>query len=82
MPVEPLPCTPSGGGPGGPDPGCGAAAAVLRLCDVDVDCTPFLRHLVHDCDGEVIAQRDTTLDGITPYTPAGAQDCAACQDGS
>lgn len=57
-----------------------ASVSLLRLCDqTDDDCAPFLRHLVHDCDGQVTASTDTALDGVTPYTPAGeVGDCEDC----
>lgn len=59
-----------GSGPGGQDE-CGSVT-LLRLCDQTADdCVPFLRHLVHDCDGQVTASTDTELDGTTPYTPTG-----------
>lgn len=59
-----------------------ASVTALRLCDQtpDGDCLPFLRHLVHDCDGQVTASTDTAVDGITPYTPAGeVGDCSECE---
>ncbi|MEZ7005833.1 hypothetical protein [Streptomyces sp. AD55] len=66
----------------GPCPGDACASvSLLRLCDQtpDGDCVPFLRHLVHDCDGQVTASADTALDGTTPYTPAGEiGDCDDC----
>lgn len=68
---------PAGAGPCG---GC-ASVSLLRLCDQtpDGDCLPFLRHLVHDCDGTVTSSTDTALDGTTPYAPAGTVgDCADC----
>lgn len=67
-----------GSGPGGQDE-CGSVT-LLRLCDQTADdCVPFLRHLVHDCDGQVTASTDTELDGTTPYTPAGTVgDCEDC----
>lgn len=72
-------------GDAGPCSGSGsddcATVTVLRLCDQTDDCTPFLRHLLHDCTGTVTSSADTTEDGTTPYTPAGAVgDCAACTD--
>ncbi|MTE20283.1 hypothetical protein F0L17_14430 [Streptomyces sp. TRM43335] len=83
MAVEPLPCAPGGGTP--TDPPCGAAT-VLPLCDQTPDgCVPFLRHLAHDCDGQVTAVTDTEPDGVTPYTPVGVvgdcDDCP-CEDGT
>ena len=59
--------------------GC-ASVSLLRLCDqTGQECVPFLRHLVHDCSGTVTASTDTTLDGTTPYTPAGeVGDCEDC----
>jgi len=58
------------------DGSCGDVA-LLRLCDLaDGTCTPFWRHLVHDCDGQVVTQVDTAVDGVTPYVPAGeVGDC-------
>lgn len=79
--------------PGAP-PGAGpcdrdecASVSTLRLCDhtPEGECTPFLRHLVHDCDGRVTSSTDTATDGTTPYTPAGeAIDCddCPCTDGT
>ncbi|MET7809754.1 hypothetical protein ABZT26_02705 [Streptomyces sp. NPDC005395] len=60
-----------------------ASVSLLRLCDETEDgCTPFLRHLVHDCTGTVTTSTDTTLDGTTPYTPAGTViDCDDCPCG-
>lgn len=58
-----------------------ASVAVLRLCDrtPDGECVPFLRHLVHDCDGQVVASTDTAADGTTPYTVQGEViDCDDC----
>lgn len=74
---------PAGAGPC--SSGC-ASVTTLRLCDTGAeDCPPFLRHLVHDCDGQVTTSTDTTPDGVTPYTPAGeAVDCddCPCEDGT
>ncbi|MET8746881.1 hypothetical protein [Streptomyces sp. NPDC004728] len=59
-----------------------ASVSVLQLCDntPDGQCSPFLRHMVHDCDGQVTAATDTALDGTTPYAPAGAVgDCDDCR---
>ncbi|MEU8870443.1 hypothetical protein AB0D24_04620 [Streptomyces javensis] len=77
-PADAQPCTGTGDGPG-TDDGCGDAT-VLRLCDSTPDgCVSFLRHLVHDCDGQVTAAADTELDGTTPYAPSGeVADCADC----
>lgn len=64
--------------------GC-ASVALLRLCDQTDDgaCTPFLRRLVIDCDGETTASTDTALDGVTPYEAAGTvidcDECAPCR---
>ncbi|MDQ1018957.1 hypothetical protein [Streptomyces afghaniensis] len=47
---------------------------VIELCDTapDGSVTPFLRHLRYGTlDGIVYGRRDTTLDGVTAYTPAG-----------
>lgn len=33
--------------------------------------TPFLRTICRDCDGAVLSNRDTLLDGTTPYAVAG-----------
>ncbi|WP_309317394.1 hypothetical protein [Streptomyces salinarius] len=73
---------PAGAGPCGADD-C-ASVSLLRLCDQtpDGDCVPFLRHLVHDCEGTVTTSTDTALDGTTPYTPTGtAGDCDDCPCG-
>lgn len=63
-----------------------ASVSLLRLCDQTGDeCVPFLRHLVHDCDGQVTTSADTATDGTTPYTVQGeAIDCSECpcQDGT
>ncbi|MFG2404273.1 hypothetical protein ACGFR8_08015 [Streptomyces brevispora] len=70
---------PAGAGPC-PSSDC-ASVTVLRLCDStpDGDCLPFLRHLVHDCDGTVTASTDTATDGTTPYTVVGEPiDCDDC----
>lgn len=70
---------PTGAGPC-PRGDC-ASVTTARLCDHTPagECVPFLRHLVHDCDGQVTASTDTALDGITPYTAAGEViDCADC----
>lgn len=69
---------PAGAGPC-PSSDC-ASVTVLRLCDqTPDDCTPFLRHLVHTCDGEVTASADTAVDGLTPYVPTGVPvDCESC----
>lgn len=74
---------PAGAGPCGA--GDCATVTTLRLCDQGAeDCTPLLRHLVHDCTGAVTASTDTALDGTTPYTPIGpvgdCEDCP-CEDG-
>lgn len=60
---------------------------VLELCDTAADgtSTPFLRHLRYGTlDGIVYGRRDTTLDGVTAYAPAGTvgrcpttTDCAS-----
>lgn len=69
---------PAGAGQCGPDEDC-ASVLLLRLCD-GTGCVPFVRHIVHDCTGAVIASTDTALDGITPYTPAGTVgDCDDCR---
>jgi hypothetical protein len=31
----------------------------------------FMRHICRDCDGQVTSVTDTTVDGVTPYTPLG-----------
>lgn len=70
---------PAGAGPCTSDD-C-ASVSLLRLCDQtpDGECMPFLRHLVHDCQGTVTASTDTLLDGTTPYTPVGeVGDCDDC----
>lgn len=69
-----------------PEP-CPSTVQVLRLCDLnptaklDEDgkrcAVPFLRHLVYDCTGALVTTRDTAVDGITPYTPVQAVECAA-----
>ncbi|MDX3067817.1 hypothetical protein PV518_37625 [Streptomyces sp. ND04-05B] len=43
-------------------------AEPLLLCDSG---TPFLRHIRYADDGTPMSVLDTTLDGTTPYTPAG-----------
>ncbi|KAA9379622.1 hypothetical protein F5972_08170 [Microbispora cellulosiformans] len=55
-----------------PEPPC-TSTHTLTLCDVAADgtSTPFLRRLTLDCTGTVTASADTTLDGVTPYAPAG-----------
>lgn len=63
---------------------CAAAVQVLRLCDLNPDtapdeqgrvcATPFLRHLVFGCEGQVTTSRDTTLTG-EPYEPVRVVDC-------
>lgn len=86
--ITPVTCSCGGGGDGG-SPGeiqvCSAAAEIIRLCDItDTECVPFLRHLLHNCDGTVTAYADTTIDGTTPYTPQGVvgdcDDCPCTQD--
>lgn len=69
---------PAGAGPC-PSSDC-ASVTVLRLCDTTPEeCLPFLRHLVHNCDGQVTASTDTAADGTTPYTLVGeAIDCDDC----
>ncbi|WP_086778056.1 hypothetical protein [Streptomyces griseus] len=70
---------PAGAGPC-PSSSC-ASVTVLRLCDStdDGECVPFLRHLVHDCDGQVTASTDTGTDGTTPYAVVGQSiDCDDC----
>ncbi|BBA98353.1 hypothetical protein RVR_4501 [Actinacidiphila reveromycinica] len=59
-----------------------STVSLLRLCDqADGGCVPFLRHLVHDCDGIVTTSTDTAEDGITPYTPVGqVVDCQVCEE--
>uniref|UniRef100_UPI003D086F76 hypothetical protein n=1 Tax=Streptomyces koyangensis TaxID=188770 RepID=UPI003D086F76 len=64
---------------------CASTVTTLRLCDLDPNvepdqdgkrcAVPFLRHLVHDCTGALVETRDTTPDGITPYTVTEAVDC-------
>lgn len=69
---------PDGAGPCGSD--C-ATVSQLRLCDhtPDGECVPFWRWIVRDCDGQVTTITDTTVDGVTPYTPAGEViDCDDC----
>lgn len=66
---------------------CASTVQVLRLCDLNPDVTPddqgrrcavaFLRHLVHDCAGVLVETRDTTMDGVTAYTPVEVVDCGA-----
>ncbi|MFJ7489685.1 hypothetical protein ACIQZB_00240 [Streptomyces sp. NPDC097727] len=71
---------PAGSGPC-PSSDC-ASVSVLRLCDhiPAGEPLPFLRHLVHDCDGQVTAATDTALDGTTPYTPTGdVGECDECR---
>lgn len=61
-----------------------ASVSLLRLCDQtpDGECIPFIRHLVHDCDGQVIASTDTEPDGTTPYAVQGeVVDCDDCPCG-
>lgn len=75
---------PDGAGPCGSD--C-ATVSQLRLCDhtPDGECVPFWRWIVRDCDGQVTAITDTTVDGVTPYTVQGEViDCSECpcQDGT
>ncbi|MFJ4702815.1 hypothetical protein ACIP5N_32145 [Streptomyces sp. NPDC088768] len=75
-PADTRPC-------GATEDGC-ASVALLRLCDQTDDgaCTPFLRRLVVDCDGETTAITDTALDGVTPYETAGTViDCDNCPCG-
>lgn len=65
---------------------CEQTTSLLRLCDLNPDtppdsdgkicAVPFLRHLVHDCDGNVVSHHDTEPDGTTPYTPVQVVDCA------
>lgn len=57
-----------------------ATVTTIRLCDItpDGECVPFLRHMVHDCDGQVTNTADTNLLG-EPYTPVGQVDgCDNC----
>ncbi|RWZ77861.1 hypothetical protein EQK42_00595 [Streptomyces albidoflavus] len=64
---------------------CASTVTTLRLCDLDPNvepdqdgkrcAVPFLRHLVHDCTGALVETRDTTPDGVTPYTVTEAVDC-------
>ncbi|WP_437033543.1 hypothetical protein, partial [Streptomyces althioticus] len=66
---------------------CASSVTVLRLCDLDPDvppnsdgkrcAKPFLRHLVYDCSGALTETRDTTPDGVTPYTPVQVVDCGS-----
>ncbi|MFI1956952.1 hypothetical protein ACH46L_03425 [Streptomyces althioticus] len=70
-----------------PDEPCASTVTVLRLCDLDPDVAPnsdgkrcaktFLRHLVYDCTGALVDTRDTTPDGVTPYTPVQVVDCGS-----
>ncbi|PWI06526.1 hypothetical protein DIZ27_32820 [Streptomyces sp. NWU339] len=52
---------------------------VLTLCDTadDGTVTTFLRHLTYTEDAAAPEVRDTGLDGVTPYTPAG--EVGVCQ---
>lgn len=69
-----------------PEP-CASTVEVLKLCDLDPDVTPnkegkrcavpFLRHLVHSCDGALVETRDTAMDGTTAYTPVQVVDCGS-----
>ncbi|MEU4406195.1 hypothetical protein AB0F88_16865 [Streptosporangium sp. NPDC023963] len=68
-----------------PDPTCVSAVQLVELCDLNPDvapdgegrrcATPFLRHLVFDCDGNVVSQRDTAINGVDDYTPVLVVDC-------
>ncbi|MCF3960616.1 hypothetical protein [Streptomyces fuscigenes] len=81
-PVGPCPATAAAGDM----PGCAATVEVVRLCDMNPDvpadddgkrcATPFLRSIVFDCTGAVVSTRDTTMDGVTPYTAVTPVDCA------
>jgi hypothetical protein len=64
---------------------CASSVQTTRLCDLNPDvepddqgrrcAVPFLRHMVYDCAGDLTATRDTTMDGVTPYTPVQVVDC-------
>lgn len=65
---------------------CASSVTTLRLCDLNPDvapddqgrrcATPFLRHLVFDCAGVLVEQRDTGLDGAA-YAPVQVVDCGS-----
>ncbi|MFJ6565600.1 hypothetical protein ACIQMV_38325 [Streptomyces sp. NPDC091412] len=68
-------------GGGGDAPCCPAVNTdVLTLCDTATDgtVTSFLRHLTFTEGVAAPTVRDTTLDGTSPYTPAGT--VGSCQD--
>ncbi|MGW7708259.1 hypothetical protein [Streptomyces sp. NPDC054771] len=66
---------------------CASTVSTLRLCDLNPDvepdadgkrcAVPFLRHLVHSCDGALAETRDTAMDGTTAYTPVEVVDCGS-----
>ncbi|WP_406501604.1 hypothetical protein OHA04_27675 [Streptomyces sp. NBC_01590] len=66
---------------------CASTVQILRLCDLNPDvepgkdgkrcAVPFLRHLVHSCDGDLVETRDTAMDGTTPYEPVKVVDCGS-----
>lgn len=66
---------------------CQTTSQTLKLCDLNpgmppdgqgrICAVPFLRTLVHDCTGAVVASVDTTLDGETPYQPVQVVDCSS-----
>lgn len=66
---------------------CASTVQILRLCDLDPAvepgddgkrcAVPFLRHLVHSCDGALAETRDTEMDGTTAYTPVKVVDCGS-----
>ncbi|MEZ0073610.1 hypothetical protein [Planotetraspora sp. GP83] len=57
----------------GPAPEPCSTTQTVILCDTAADgtATVFLRRFIYDCDGAVTGHADTTVDGATPYTPAG-----------
>lgn len=71
---------------------CASSVQTTRLCDLNPDvepddqgrrcATPFLRHMVYDCAGELVATHDTEIDGVTPYTPVQVVDCQCGAGGS
>ncbi|MFF1965444.1 hypothetical protein ACFVW5_17885 [Streptomyces sp. NPDC058232] len=66
---------------------CASTVQILRLCDLNPAvepgddgkrcAVPFLRHLVHSCDGALAETRDTEMDGTTAYTPVKVVDCGS-----
>ncbi|MFI5629219.1 hypothetical protein ACIA8E_07530 [Streptomyces sp. NPDC051664] len=66
---------------------CASTVQILRLCDLNPAvepgddgkrcAVPFLRHLIHSCDGALAETRDTEMDGTTAYTPVKVVDCGS-----